>query len=826
MCEEVDCSLSRYSSYGTRARCDGSGDNKKILVFFFDQHDFTDCVSSPRADLLDLVFSHYSPADAKLSDEMKSLFVTDIPLFLTETQVRQAFSRYGTVVKCKLTPKKHYYNGHIQFSCADAVTQFNDIWAIICLGNSLRVCPASFSKSQRDSRREHVAILAGIPKNIKEADLLEIATQVNAKALNVPLSINSYKPKPYVYLNFSSFESLEAAKEMTVAFRGKGLTWHSPNDAQTLCHVCRRPGCSPSICNPRNTRKVDDRLNKLYSRFNAGPRRGRQDSRQSRDNSNSRSRSRSNSRSRNNNSSSSRSNISNNNPNTSRPNTSRSSNRPNNNNNNPRNNENTSGPTQPPHRPHHNISTTPTPSSVNPAPTLPQHVIDELKAQIKEIANTLHTLEETVSWMNDTITSHEYRLSELESMMNYDAPGDSDLHSPQDAHEHYNRSYDNGWDDAPTQDTNSGFNLPPHTSSSLMDVSPDASFSALDPSSILSRRHKFLMLLIHKRIFLPNLGFHPPISAKLNNNSFNNPSSSSLPSPLINFGQINVNGLCSPVRQLHLLNYFLHSSFGILSLNDTRLTSSGAKFIYQIEHSQHNFKSYWAPSPSNSRPHDGVGLLLRHPLHKHVQKIDPWKGRLLKLDLFFHQTKISIISVYIPPYHSIHYKERDAIFDQLNLWLDQARSNNYHVIIVGPSPTFYHQNGSSRLDYIWSSPGFPAPGLFSQVATCPMLNNNQFTDHRVLITAFDFSSCFATLSKARLKQKSEQRTIFLYRNLKDDTWDKFSNEVNSRLELYLTTHHPSISSLSALSLDKLWHALKRSILGGAIDSLPFQHIIV
>ncbi|PKY36769.1 hypothetical protein RhiirB3_460145, partial [Rhizophagus irregularis] len=49
--------------------------------------------------------------------------------------------------------------------------------------------------------------------------------------------------------------------------------------------------------------------------------------------------------------------------------------------------------------------------------------------------------------------------------------------------------------------------------------------------------------------------------------------------------------------------------------------------------------------------------------------------------------------------------------------------------ISGPSPTFYHHNGSSRLDYIWSFPGFPAPGLFSQVETCPKLNDNQFTDH-------------------------------------------------------------------------------------------------
>ncbi|PKC52723.1 hypothetical protein RhiirA1_480841, partial [Rhizophagus irregularis] len=385
-----------------------------------DEHDYNDCVSFPRADLLNLVFTHYSSADAKLSDEAKSLFVTDIPLFLNETQVRQAFSRYGTVIKCKLTPKKHYYNGHIQFSSADVIAQFNDIWAIICLGNSLRVCPASFLKSQRDSRREHVTILAGILKNIKEADLLEIATQVNAKALNVPLSINSYKPKPYVYLNFSLFDTLEAAKELSVAFRGKGLTWHPPNEAHTLCHVCGRSGCSPSVCNPRLAHKVDDHLNKLYSRFNAGPRRGHQDSRQSRDKSTSRLRSRSNSRSRNN-SSLSRSNNNNNNINTSRPNVPNRNNQSSNNNTNSRNNANSSGSTQSPHNLHPN-NTSLTSHSNNSAPTLLQHIIDELKAQIKEIATTLRTLEETVFWMNDTITAHEYRLSELESMMNYDNP--------------------------------------------------------------------------------------------------------------------------------------------------------------------------------------------------------------------------------------------------------------------------------------------------------------------------------------------------------------------------------------------------------------------
>ncbi|EXX61295.1 hypothetical protein GLOIN_2v1770668 [Rhizophagus irregularis DAOM 181602=DAOM 197198] len=217
-----------------------------------------------------------------------------------------------------------------------------------------------------------------------------------------------------------------------------------------------------------------------------------------------------------------------------------------------------------------------------------------------------------------------------------------------------------------------------------------------------------------------------------------------------------------------------------------------------------------APSPSNLRPHDGVGLLLRHPLHKHVQKINPWQVILGD----FNANEIS--HSHLPQHHLKILR---------SLYSRYFTDHQSHISsISGPSSTFYHQNGSSRLDYIWSSPGFPAPSLFSHVESCPKLNDNQFTDHRVLFTAFDFSSCFATLAKARLKQKSEQRTIFLYKNLTEDTWATFSNEVNLRLELYLTTHHPSISSLSVLSLDKLWHALKRSILGGAIDSLPFQHV--
>ncbi|CAB4437122.1 unnamed protein product [Rhizophagus irregularis] len=153
MCDEVDRAFSKFSSYGSRARYEGSGDDKRILVSFFAQADLSSVTSGPCADLLDLIFVQYFPADMK-----------------------------GTL---KRSP-------------------------------------------------------SGIPKNIKEADLTDIANQVSAKAINIPLSFTSYKLKPYVYMNFFSQETFDAAKELTVSFRNRGLTWHSPDQVKNLCHVCGR----------------------------------------------------------------------------------------------------------------------------------------------------------------------------------------------------------------------------------------------------------------------------------------------------------------------------------------------------------------------------------------------------------------------------------------------------------------------------------------------------------------------------------------------------------------------------------------------------------
>ncbi|PKY62170.1 hypothetical protein RhiirA4_488197 [Rhizophagus irregularis] len=71
-------------------------------------------------------------------------------------------------------------------------------------------------------------------------------------------------------------------------------------------------------------------------------------------------------------------------------------------------------------------------------------------------------------------------------------------------------------------------------------------------------------------------------------------------------------------------------------------------------------------------------------------------------------------------------------FKLLRLFSFQYFTNHqsHSYLTTGPDNTYFHENGSSRLDYIWTSPDLPTPGLV-------------------------LSTCMAILAKFRLKQKNK-----------------------------------------------------------------------
>ncbi|GBC14979.2 hypothetical protein GLOIN_2v1785090 [Rhizophagus irregularis DAOM 181602=DAOM 197198] len=151
--------------------------------------------------------------------------------------------------------------------------QFENTWAVLCTGHYLRVCPASHSPDQRAVRHAHVALLAGLPRGSVAADLSEIAEEVSAKSVNIPFSYNSYNPKPYAYVHFSSAATKESAMGITCALKSIGLTWHEPAEVSSLCHHCGRPGCNPDKCassrapqRPSRPWSSNDKLRELYNK--------------------------------------------------------------------------------------------------------------------------------------------------------------------------------------------------------------------------------------------------------------------------------------------------------------------------------------------------------------------------------------------------------------------------------------------------------------------------------------------------------------------------------------------------------------------------------
>ncbi|CAB4432302.1 unnamed protein product [Rhizophagus irregularis] len=272
-CDTTDREFSSFASYGSKAVTLGSGDNKLIVVYFRSKPDMEKAIAAPVASLHDLQFHEHDPSAKKADEQLRTLVVTDIPLFVTVEQLRGTFSRYGIVAHCRTRLSKLYRTAYIVFESTAAMAQFETTWAVLCTSHCLRVCPASHSPEQRALRRAHVALLAGLPRGSIAADLNEIAEEISAKSVNIPFSYNSYNPKPYAYVHFSSAACKESAMGVSCALNNIGLTWHEPTEVSSLCHRCGRPGCNPENCassrapqRPSRPWSSNDKLRELYNK--------------------------------------------------------------------------------------------------------------------------------------------------------------------------------------------------------------------------------------------------------------------------------------------------------------------------------------------------------------------------------------------------------------------------------------------------------------------------------------------------------------------------------------------------------------------------------
>ncbi|PKY59069.1 hypothetical protein RhiirA4_481521 [Rhizophagus irregularis] len=262
-------------------------------------------------------------------------------------------------------------------------------------------------------------------------------------------------------------------------------------------------------------------------------------------------------------------------------------------------------------------------------------------------------------------------------MMNYDALPDNENYS---SYQHTFQLYDHGWDNCNDEQANNDeFSPREHTNSnpSIMDVSPDASFSTLDPNSILASRHALYLLEPTWAALLRILQDYAkkflwfPFNHELNSSN------------ILRIGTLNVRSIVHPSKQLNLFSLLLSHQLHGLILTETNLRSPAHKYVCDLYLSEFNYHK-WFSSSSSINHHAGIGILLHSSLAVYVIKKWFYKDRLISLFLHFPGCQDTlVIGAYIFSSNGSNSKLISECLSMLVAWIISARSTGIHVLLGG-----------------------------------------------------------------------------------------------------------------------------------------------
>lgn len=131
----------------------------------------------------------------------------------------------------------------------------------------------SLTLDQKKSHREFVTVFSQLPSNTKDIHLAPLVREIGAMAVNVPLSLNSYKLKKWAYITFKSQQMMDAAMEQSIALQKHVLTWELLQNTNKLCHRCAKLGYAPTACplnNSRGCSRTHNLVAHLKEHFNIG----------------------------------------------------------------------------------------------------------------------------------------------------------------------------------------------------------------------------------------------------------------------------------------------------------------------------------------------------------------------------------------------------------------------------------------------------------------------------------------------------------------------------------------------------------------------------
>src|SRR4051794_9192700 len=218
------------------------------------------------------IFHAYDPQAIRIAQKERSITVTDIPLFFSEQDVISAFKQYGTLDSHKFrTPRgANFQKVELTFTDQSVHEIFQRKHRIWTRGHFFRVYPATFNKTDQDTRMEFTAVLKNLPPNINAIDLAQIFSETAASSVGLLRYTRLYKSKLWAYFAFTSQDKRDAAMEITCSLKGRDLQWILPSEVKDLCVRCASKDHKTKECDAfeeRGRRTIPKNVQNNYARF-------------------------------------------------------------------------------------------------------------------------------------------------------------------------------------------------------------------------------------------------------------------------------------------------------------------------------------------------------------------------------------------------------------------------------------------------------------------------------------------------------------------------------------------------------------------------------
>ncbi|GES88006.1 hypothetical protein GLOIN_2v1786507 [Rhizophagus clarus] len=204
-----------------------------------------------------------APATPKerTQEKQRTIQVTDIPIFLSEKAVREAFGSDGEIEKLNYVCKNGMYGiAYITFTTDTPVSRYYDIsWGTYIGAHFVQVWPLLLSEDKKKLRASHTLRISGLPAGMTGYTLRNVLTQIRAKTMIIPRNPRNYNPRRIAFLTFADDDDKQRAKHLTNLAISQGKR-QSPifltESTDKICFRCGDPSHVTKECPQANKSKI------------------------------------------------------------------------------------------------------------------------------------------------------------------------------------------------------------------------------------------------------------------------------------------------------------------------------------------------------------------------------------------------------------------------------------------------------------------------------------------------------------------------------------------------------------------------------------------